>query len=425
MPGEQVPLHAHGVGQLGADFSAPRAIVAPVDGARTGPSAAGDRVPCQLARHHRVVDALRGERVDEAARVARKQHAAVGSRPERPADRNQVRREVLSIRSAVQHAGADERRHEPFLQRVRPARHLALEVREQAPDADVHVVRLRKHVRVAVQSLVRVRDPEHVGPSRAQGARRRLLHHVDGESGRRPARVDAQALRDDAVDAVGGDDARRAEGPAVPRPQRHAVRVGVRLGDLESRLDAGARVDRRAHERMIELDAADEEHARIRPRHFKRRPIRSLEVQRADAMDVDARERALEPGKPWQRAQADAAAARLVARERGAIDQEGVDTGGRQRPRGHRAGRAGAGDDHRGVKHRSEGLRPCGHPDGIARGDPSPRSAPPTRSLPLAWLHKSEGLGPLITLPTSAARAASAPCPASGARSGRCVRPPR
>ena len=52
-------------------------------------------------------------------------------------------------------------------------------------------------------------------------------------------------------------------------------------------LGAGRR--RLAHERVIELDAADEQHARIGALDVERRSIRPFEMQPRDAMDVDAR----------------------------------------------------------------------------------------------------------------------------------------
>ena len=70
-----------------------------------------------------------------------------------------------------------------------------------------------------------------------------------------------------------------------------------------------------------------------------------FEMQPADAVHVDVGERRFEPRKPRQRAHADAAAARLVARKRGAIDEQRRKPGGRERPRRDGAGRPGAGDD--------------------------------------------------------------------------------
>ena len=104
--------------------------------------------------------------------------------------------------------------------------------------------------------------------------------------------------------------------------------------------------DRGADQRVIELDAADEQHAGIGALDVERRVVRALRGAAVEMRCTSiAGERRLEPRKSPQRAQADAAAARLVARKRRAIDEQRLDAGRRQRPRRHRAGRAGAGDD--------------------------------------------------------------------------------
>src|SRR5262245_55502425 len=72
-------------------------------------------------------------------------------------------------------------------------------------------------------------------------------------------------------------------------------------------------------------------------------------MQSSNAMDVDTIERGVEPGKPDQRASADATSARLVAGKRGPIDQQRVETIEGQRPRRDGACRSSAGNDDVGV----------------------------------------------------------------------------
>jgi hypothetical protein len=103
---------------------------------------------------------------------------------------------------------------------------------------------------------------------------------------------------------------------------------------------------RRAHERVIELDAADEQHRRIIGLEIGSGASRPLQVQAGDAMDVHAGQRGVEPRKTPQRADADAAATGLVARKCGAIDEQRAHACGGQRPRRDSTGRTGAGDDY-------------------------------------------------------------------------------
>src|SRR5262245_39802174 len=63
-------------------------------------------------------------------------------------------------------------------------------------------------------------------------------------------------------------------------------------------------------------------------------------------MRRDTRQRALEIREPLHDAQADAAAARLVAGKRGAIQQPDAHAGERERTRGGCARRTGADDEH-------------------------------------------------------------------------------
>ena len=110
-----------------------------------------------------------------------------------------------------------------LLQRVRRGFDLLIEVREHAPDSDVHVRGLRKYVGVPVETVVGVRHPQDIRSRRSQDRVRRLLHHVDREMRARPARIHARALRDDAVHAVCGHDERRRDAPPVARLKRDGV----------------------------------------------------------------------------------------------------------------------------------------------------------------------------------------------------------
>ena len=126
-------------------------------------------------------------------------------------------------RCALEHAASLQLADEPPLQIVRRLVDVRAEPLEHVADADVHVLRLREHVRVAFRAAVSVGHPERLRVDAAQRLARRLLHHVDGDARRRPPGVDAEPARDDAVDPVGGDDERRLELPAVTRADPHAV----------------------------------------------------------------------------------------------------------------------------------------------------------------------------------------------------------
>ena len=115
------------------------------------------------------------------------------------------------------------------------------------------------------------------------------------------------------MNAVGGDDDRRAQPAAVAGLQRHAVGVRLCLCDLEAFQQGRPGGYRRAHQRVVELHAPHEQHARIGALHVERRPLRPLQMQARDAMHVHAGQRGVEPGEPSQRAQTNAATARLVA----------------------------------------------------------------------------------------------------------------
>ncbi len=154
---EQISLHQDRIPQLTADFVSAGAPVSPCEsiaGRRAG--GLDDRPRREIAGHHRVVDAFGGEGIDEPAGIARQQHAAAAGTAQRPADRDQERREVAPHRFPSHHAPFAQLRDQLALQLVRRLLDGAAVVRQQEPDPDVDVIALREDVGI---SFRRARRP--------------------------------------------------------------------------------------------------------------------------------------------------------------------------------------------------------------------------------------------------------------------------
>ena len=231
-------------------------------------------------------------------------------------------------------------------------RHVALEVREQTADADVHVVRLRKDVRVAVEPAGTRRPPTARPGASARSVSIGVSSIMSMASCvRRPARDSRRAACATTLcTPSAATTRRRAQAVAVARLQRHAVGVGLRACVISNSLAQPAPARRAPRERARGRTRRAGRGARTarasRRGRAPRRPApRGAAVaMRARSMPAIA---SASHGKPAQGARADAAAARLVARKRGAVDEQRVEARRRERARGHRAGRTGAGDDRR------------------------------------------------------------------------------
>ena len=263
---------------------------------------------------------------------------------ERAAERNQIRREKSAIGFALEQPRVDHRVDESALQRICALWNVCLEMRHETTESDVGVIRFRKNVRVALEIVIRVRNPQHVVAGRLQRLERRLLHHVDREHAGSPGAIDAETLGDHAVHAVGRDHERRASTRAIARLQRHRIRVGFSLRNFESLLEPRAGAHRGFHERMIEFDPPNEQNTRLGRVDIDLAAVGTLDVHARQAGHLDWLQRVTEPRKSPKCAAADAAAARLVPRKYAALDDQ------RKRACGCGTRRAAAGDDHVGVE---------------------------------------------------------------------------
>ena len=117
------------------------------------------RLRRQLARHHRVVNPLGAEAVDESAGIADQHHAIVHGPLKRSADGDQRRREMLPGRGAGQHSTPAERRNKALLNVIGRLCDLAAVVIEDETDTDIHMRTLRKYVGIAMRVSVSVRHP--------------------------------------------------------------------------------------------------------------------------------------------------------------------------------------------------------------------------------------------------------------------------
>ena len=129
------------------------------------------------------------------------------------------------------------------------------------------------------------------------------------------------------------------------------------MHDVGTRHDLGAGLSRHRDEQCVKLDAPDHQRGRTVGFDHGRVAVGPLEIEPRHGVRRNAPQLGGEIRKARERAGADAAAARLVARKGGAIEEADRDSARRQGSRGCGPGRSGADDDHR---HRPRSSRRTG-----------------------------------------------------------------
>ena len=276
----------------------------------------------------RLVHPVPRERVDEPGRVADEQHPSADGPVARAAHRQPVAAQVVELagRKAVRRTGALE-----MLPQARP-------FRLPAADADVHVVALRKHPGVAARDGAEIDDREPSPAFLARVCIRDVPLERDAESLRR----EAQRPRGDAVDAVRADRDRRAGRGSVEADDRAVVRPArARSPAAPSRKSAPAAAACSAR------CASSLRRCVIRTSGPSPAPLEPLPVAEAELEAVDdvLDDRVDGDGQLPHGAVGQAAAARLVAREALAVEQQHLRAPLGEAVGGRRAGRAGPDDD--------------------------------------------------------------------------------
>ena len=163
-----------------------------------------------------------------------------------------------------------------------------------------------------------------------------------------PPRAEAEGPRGQAVDAVGADHDRRGRGCSV-EADRAPVVVQLERGGAQPVPEV--RACRRGLGGEVRVEAAPLGHQHKRPLASpdKAGPVAEAELEAVDHLLDDGidGDRQL-----FDRALGQPAAARLVAREAGPVEQEHLRPGAREPVSGGRAGRPGPDDDHIELLHR-------------------------------------------------------------------------
>ena len=206
-----------------------------------------------------------------------------------------------------------------------------------AADADVHVVALRKHPGVAARDGSEIDDRK---PSPAFFARV-YIRDVPLESDAEPLRCESQRPRGDAVDAVRADHDRRAGGGSVEADDP-AVVVLLERGHPLPVAEVGAGGRRLLGQVRVEPPTLRHQDERPLPAPLEPLPVAEAELEAVDDVLDDRvdRDGQLPHGPVGQ-----AAAARLVAREALAVEQQHLRAALGETVGGRRAGRAGPDDD--------------------------------------------------------------------------------
>ena len=258
-----------------------------------------------------------------------------------------------ALRLAVHHAARAQIADEPLLQIVGRDVDLLLEVRQQVADADVDVLALREDVGVAVRAAVAVEHRQRVGLGRRAASATGVssimssASFAGGQPGFMPRRRAITLLTPSAAMTIGARSSRPSRVRSVT-PSASCARLRDRR-----RAPAARRPPRRASddEQVIELDAADQEHGRPASTACgTRRPTGPRDTGSTPDGSESARAAPRSHGKPRQHAGADAAAARLLPRQRDSARPSSTRTPARARRSAAVApGGPGARDDDVGV----------------------------------------------------------------------------
>src|SRR5437763_4370510 len=244
----------------------------------------------------------------------------------------------------VAHFGlVDPERGAEFLKPLPQARTLAL----AAPDADVHMVALRKQPGVAAAD-----DPElDDGPTAEALPGEVLVADVPFEPDAVLVRREAERARRDPVCAVSADHYIGLEALAV---ERHRSR-GIDAGHLRALPELGARSRRLLGEKRVEPAPLRHQHERLVRPTAPAAPVAEAELEGVDPVLDDGlnRERKLAHGPESQ-----PAAAGLVPREPRAVDQAHARARAREAVGRRRASRPGADDDRVVARHERDRKPP-------------------------------------------------------------------
>ncbi len=337
-----------------------------------------DRVGGEAGRGEGLVHAVAGERVDEAGGVADEQHSSAGGDGCAEAAHRQPMAAHLADR-----VGRDVVVGGETAEMVAQGGALV----SPAADAEVRVVPLREHPAVAAGRLPELDDGGALVALRVDRAPGDVSLERDAVD---DLRCQSGLACDDAVRSVRADEHAGDDGCPVDGGRDGVLALGD-AGDAHAVVDVGAGRSGLLEQVVVEPAALRHQDQRALGGALELASVPETQAEAVDDVLDDGRHVA---GSLAERAPGEAAAARLVAGEAGAVDEQHARPAAGEPDRGRRPRRTGA-DDERVVLHgaivgrgtpdpmhgpdraAAAGRREAGYAPGAQR---SARLTPPTRS---------------------------------------------